>query len=91
MWSHTLNSVPYEVEKNSLQEWNVASPHAPRVPILYREANVPLQASPCDHSRERRDQYPTDHNDQHGLADRETHRYPQLGDFQSSFLWPGLT
>jgi hypothetical protein len=48
----TLNGVPYKVEQNSLQQGYEASPHAPTIPVLYCEANVPLQSDPSNNCGE---------------------------------------
>lgn len=52
----TLHCVPDEVKQDPLQQWNKASSHAPRVSILYRESNVPLQTNPGDQNRKEDDE-----------------------------------
>ena len=71
----TLNSIPDEIEQNSLQKWDITGPHAPTVSILYGEANVPLQTAPRDKRRESRNQQSTNHNDEHRLRYREPHGF----------------
>jgi hypothetical protein len=51
----TLYGVPNEVQKDPLQQWDIASSHTPAIPILNSEANVPFQSNPSHQGREQSD------------------------------------
>lgn len=56
------------------------------LPILYSEPDMPLQSNPSDNRREKCDQDATDDNDEHGLRDRETHRFLEVSHQTSKII-----
>jgi hypothetical protein len=52
----TLHSIPYEVQKHSLRQRDVASYQTPTVSVLHSKADMPFEANPGNQSREKRDQ-----------------------------------